>query len=162
MTAGHNPTDRSKLGTKRHVLTDKKGILLFAVISSASTQDIKLVIDLVDNSVIKRQRQLSSTKPKPGTRKRLQHLCLDKAYTSEPEEQELIKRGYVLHIPYKKKKGKEVDDEKTRRISNRNKHSPKRGVVERTNSWHNRFRKLFTRYEKKVENYLGMDSYLVA
>ncbi len=29
-------------------------------------------------------------------------------------------------------------------------------VVERTNSWHNRFRKLFTRYEKKVENYLGL------
>ena len=26
----------------------------------------------------------------------------------------------------------------------------KRWVVERTNSWHNRFRKLFTRYEKKV------------
>ena len=32
----------------------------------------------------------------------------------------------------------------------------KRWVVERTNSWHNRFRKLFTRYEKKVENYLGL------
>src|SRR6476659_11228364 len=32
----------------------------------------------------------------------------------------------------------------------------KRWVVERTNSWHNRFRKFFTRYEKKVENYLGL------
>jgi transposase len=32
----------------------------------------------------------------------------------------------------------------------------KRWVVERTNSWHNRFRKLFTRYEKKVGNYLGL------
>ena len=30
----------------------------------------------------------------------------------------------------------------------------RRWVVERTNSWHNRFRKLFTRYEKKDENYL--------
>jgi transposase len=28
--------------------------------------------------------------------------------------------------------------------------------IERTNSWHNRFRKLFTRYEKKSENYLGL------
>ena len=35
------------------------------------------------------------------------------------------------------------------------KYSPKRWVVESTNSWHNRFRKLFTRYEKKAENYLG-------
>ena len=44
----------------------------------------------------------------------------------------------------------------TKAISNRKKHSPKRWVVERTNSWHNKFRKLFTRYEKKVENYLGL------
>ena len=52
----HNPTDRSKLCTKRHVLTDKNGIPLSVVISSANTHDIKLVTDLVDNS-IKRQRQ---------------------------------------------------------------------------------------------------------
>ena len=51
---GNNPTDRSKLGTKRHILTDKEGIPLSAVISSASTHDIKLVIDMVDNSVIKK------------------------------------------------------------------------------------------------------------
>ena len=47
---GNNPTDRSKLGTKRHILTDKKGIPLSVVISSASTHDIKLVTDVVDNS----------------------------------------------------------------------------------------------------------------
>ncbi|MBV9176393.1 MAG: transposase, partial [Nitrososphaeraceae archaeon] len=29
-------------------------------------------------------------------------------------------------------------------------------VVERTNSWHNRFRKLLVRYEKKSENYLAL------
>ena len=39
---------------------------------------------------------------------------------------------------------------------NRKKYSAKRWVVERTYSWHNRFRKLFTRYEKKAENYLGL------
>jgi putative transposase len=149
---GNNPTDRSKLGTKRHILTDKEGIPLSVVISSASTHDIKLVTEVVDYSVIKRRS--SSNKPKNGRRK-LQHLCLDKAYNSEPEEQELIKRDYVLHIPYKRKKGQE-HKEKTKAISHRKKHSPKRWVVERTNSWHNRFRKLFTRYEKKVENYLGL------
>lgn len=163
---GNNPTDRSKLGTKRHILTDTKGIPLSVVISPASTHDVKLVIDVVDKSVIKRRRRrrrrlLPSHKSKLGTRRRQQHLCLDKAYISEQEEQELIKRGYVLHIPIKKKKkkgGDEVDDEdKTKEaIPNRKKHSPKRWVVERTNSWHNRFRKLFTRYEKKSENYLGL------
>ena len=52
MTAGSNPTDRSKLGTKRHILTDKNGIPLSVVISSASTHDIKLVTNVVDNAVI--------------------------------------------------------------------------------------------------------------
>ena len=152
---GSNPTDRSKLGTKRHILTDKKGIPLSAVISSASTHDIKLVTNVVDNIVI-RQGRPSSYKPKSGRRKLQQHLCLDKAYNSEPEEQELLKRGYVLHMPYKRKKGEAVDEQKTKVASHHKKHSPKRWVVERTNSWHNRFRKLFTRYEKKVESCLGL------
>ena len=45
MTQGNNPTDRSKLGqAKRHVLTDKKGIPLSVVITSAtSTHDVKAV-----------------------------------------------------------------------------------------------------------------------
>ncbi len=71
------------------------------------------------------------------------YVLTKKAYNSKPEEQELIKRCYVLHIPYKKKKGEEVDEEKTKAIPNRKKHSPKMWVVQRTNSWHNRFRKLF-------------------
>ena len=157
---GNNPVDRSKLGTKRHILTDKKGIPISVVISSANTHDIKLVTDVVDNAVIKR----SSNKPKPGRRK-LQHLCLDKACISEPEEHKLIKRGYVLHIPTKRKiDAKERKMQKIRMkiqqqqqsCLKRKKYSAKRWVVERTNSWHNRFRKLFTRYEKKPENYLGM------
>ena len=101
---GNNPTtDRSKLGTKRHILTDKKGIPLSIVISSsASTHDIKLVTNVIDNVVIKRPPP--SYKTKTTGRRKLQHLCLDKAYNSEPEEQELIKRGYVLHIPPKRKR----------------------------------------------------------
>ena len=151
---GHNPTDRSKLGTKRHILTDRDGIPLSAVISSASTHDINLVTDVVDNVVIARKRIR-------GKGRGIQHLCLDKAYNSEPEEQELLKRGYVLHIPQKRRKGEREKENvevkvTTQHILNRKKHSAKRWVVERTNSWHNRFRKLFTRYEKKAENYLGL------
>jgi transposase len=148
---GSNPTDRSKLGTKRHILTDKDGIPLSAVISSASTHDVKLVTGVVDNAVAK--RHISS--PKTNTeRKRRQHLCLDKAYSSKPEKQDLIRRGYVPHLPYKRKRG-EVKTE-TLKMSNRKKHPARRWVVERTNSWHNRFRKLYARYEKKAGNYLGL------
>ncbi len=47
MTIGSNPTaGRSKQpGTKRHILTDKKGIPLFLHIICKYTLDVKLVID---------------------------------------------------------------------------------------------------------------------
>ncbi|MGA9172032.1 MAG: transposase, partial [Nitrososphaeraceae archaeon] len=35
-------------------------------------------------------------------------------------------------------------------------YSARRWVIERTNSWHNRFRKLLVRYEKKSTNYLAL------
>ena len=57
---GSNPTDRSKLGTKRHILTDKDGIPLSVVISSASTHDIKAVTEVIDDTIIKRQSSLST------------------------------------------------------------------------------------------------------
>ena len=90
--------------------------------------------------VIKRQ---SSSKPKHNQKK--QNLCLDKAYHSKEVEQEIIKRGYIPHIRHRREENK-----------NNKRHPVRRWVVERTNSWHNRFRKLFTRYEKKDENYLGL------
>lgn len=150
---GNNPVDRSKLGTKRHILTDKKGIPLSVIISSANTHDIKAVTDVIDNSVIKRT---FVSKPKRGKRQRRthHHLCLDRAYQSKPIEQEIIKRGYVPHIPYKRKRG-QVKEEMVYQKQYDSVNN-KRWVVERTNSWHNRFRKLYIRYEKKVENYLGL------
>jgi transposase len=111
---------------------------------------------VVENTVIKRP---SNKIKKTGRRRRLQHLCLDKAYNSEQEEQELIKRGYVLHFLQRERDETEKEGEVkviTQRRSNRKKYSAKRWVIERTNSWHNRFRKLLTRYEKKSENYLGL------
>ncbi len=103
---GHNPTDRIKIGTKRHILTDKEGIPLSAVISSASTHDIKLVTDVVDNTAVIKRPPSYKTKKGRGIReeRRKLHLCFDKAYNSEPDEQDLIKRVYVLHIPSEKKR----------------------------------------------------------
>jgi transposase len=145
-----NPADRSKLGTKRQVLTDKNGIPLSVVISSASTHDVKAVTDVVDYAVVRRPPPTVS-----ATKNRIikQHLCLDKAYYSRMVKQEIIKRGYIPHIPYKRKRG-----QKKEAVCKKKGHSAKnkRWVVERTNSWHNRFRKLFTRHEKKAENYLGL------
>ncbi|HEV8051464.1 MAG TPA: transposase, partial [Parachlamydiaceae bacterium] len=124
---GNNPTDRSKLGTKRHILTDAKGIPLSAVISSASTHDIKLVTDVVDNTIIKRSSSSSTKRSLSGKRKLQQHLCLDKACNSKTAKQEIIRRGYVPHLPYKRKRG-EVKTE-TQKMPNRKKHPAARRWV---------------------------------
>ena len=99
------------------------------------------MIDIVDSMVIKRHHH----HPNQNITKRKQNLCLDKAYHSKEIEQEIVNRGYIPYIPHRREEMK------------RNKYPARRWVVERTNSWHNnRFRKLFTRYEKKDENYLGL------
>ena len=154
---GNSPTDRSKLGqAKRHILTDKNGIPLSTVITSVNKHDIKAVIDVIDDAVINRpfESSFSKKKTRGQNRKQQQHLCLDRAYNSKSTGNEIINRGYVPHIPYKRKRG-QIKIEKTNQKRN-SASKNKRWVVERTNSWHNRFRKLFTRYEKKVENYLGL------
>jgi putative transposase len=82
-------------------------------------------------------------------RKRLtdtQNLCLDKGYDYPEIEHESVNRGYTPHIRHRGEVGRMV----------KNVNRVRRWVVERTNSWHNRFRKLLVRYEKKVENYLGL------
>jgi IS5 family transposase len=51
---GPNPTDRGKLGTKYHVLTDGHGIPSSVVITAANTHDVKAAINMLDNVIIKR------------------------------------------------------------------------------------------------------------
>ncbi|HEX5187053.1 MAG TPA: transposase [Nitrososphaeraceae archaeon] len=119
---GHNTTDRSKLGSKRHILTDKDGIPLSIIITSANIHDVIVAIDTVDSMII--QRSSSSSKSKHNKKK--QNLCLDKAYHFK-EVEEIIKRGYISHIRHRR------EEEKKRN----KKYSARRWVVERTNSWHN-------------------------
>jgi transposase len=79
-----------------------------------------------------------------------QNLCLDKGYDFLEVQGSSIKRRYMPHIRYR---GEEKDDN----IKKNRKYLAKRWVVERTNSWHNRFRKLLLiRYEKKSTNYLAL------
>src|SRR5690349_305016 len=146
MTVGNNPTDKRKLGkTKRHILTDKKGIPISVVISSANTHDIKRVTKmwLIMQSSKDHQINLNQEEENFNIYVLIKHI-------SEPEEHKLIKRGYVLHIPTKRKiDAKERKMQKIRMkiqqqqqsCLKRKKYSAKRWVVERTNSWHNRFRK---------------------
>jgi hypothetical protein len=67
---------------------------------------------VVDNEVIKYHHLKLEKKEEEEEEEKNLHLCLDKAYNSEPEEQELIKRGYVLHIPPKRKRNETEGEEK--------------------------------------------------
>ena len=151
---GNSPVDRSKLGTKRHILTERDGIPLSAVITSANKHDIKAVTEVIDNVIIKRPILLSTTKGRTVMEEEnsINIYALIKHTTLNTVKQQIIKRGYIPHIPYKRKRGQTETPYQKKHSSARS----KRWVVERTNSWHNRLRKLFIRYEKKVENYLGL------
>ena len=95
---GHNPTDRSKLDSKRHILTDKNGIPLSTFITSANTYDVTVATNIIDNIVIKQ--------PSHNKSKHKQNLCLDKTYHYNEIEQEIIKRGYIPHIWHRREEEK--------------------------------------------------------
>ena len=136
---GPNPTDRGKLGTKRHLLTDQRGAPLAASITAANCHDMKACLATLD--------AMKPARP-PVMPYYPQHLCLDKGYDYPEIEQGLRERGYVPHI---RRCGEpKLEPDAPRR------HPPRRWVVERTGSWHNRFRKLLVRFEKKAHNYLGL------
>jgi putative transposase len=109
------------------------------VLSAANRHDMTLAEATLDGIVVPR--------PRP-TRRRPQHLCRDKGFDF-PETREAAKaRGYTVHTPVK---GLDTPPPPPAQ-----KHPARRWVVERTNSWHNRFRKLRIRYEKAPQNYLGL------
>ena len=86
------------------------------------------------------------SRPSPKKKPR-QHLCCDKGYDYPELRRSATRRGYIAHI---KARG---DEEKERKRNPR--YKARRWVVERSNRWHNLFRRLKIRYEVHSENYLA-------
>ena len=133
---GANPTDRGKRGTKRHILTDRRGVPLAATLSAANVHDKWLLAATLDAVVVRAPR--GPCRP--------EHLCLDKRYDFRDCAAAVCQRRIVPHI---RRKG---EPPLVGRVHGR----PRRWVVERTGSWHNRFRALLIRWECKSENYLAL------
>ena len=110
------------------MLVDRRGVPLSSVITEANKHDRKSAFPTMDSIVVDR--------PKVK-----QNICMDKGYDFPEIEYGVRIRGYVDHI---RRKGE---------VLKKNLYKAKRWVVERTASWHNRFRKLLVRFEKKKENY---------
>jgi transposase len=74
---GPNPTDRSKSGSKHHVLTDAHGIPLNATVTAANVNEVTQVLDLLVNK--------PAVGGKPGPKRELpERLQGDTAYDAEP------------------------------------------------------------------------------
>lgn len=135
---GPNPTDRSKRGTKRSLLTEGRGIPVAVTVGGANRHDKKLAKRTLDSMVVER----------PSAEETEQNMCMDKGY-DYPDIRELVEEyGYTAHI---RSRGEE-----TREKKNTPGYRARRWVVERTHSWINRFRRLLVRWEKKLENYTAM------
>jgi transposase len=77
-------------------------------------------------------------------------LIGDKAYDSDPLDAELAERGIELIAPHRRnrKKPQTQDGRKLRRYK-------RRWKVERLNAWLQNFRRVATRFDYHVENFLG-------
>ena len=119
---GPNPTDRRKLGTKHHIVTDAQGVPLAVTITGSNVHDVKEMLTVVD--------AIPDVSGKVGhPRKRPDELYADRAYHSELHAEELRRRGIIPHIA---KRG----------MPHGSGLGIYRYVVERTASWLHNFRKL--------------------
>lgn len=74
------------------------------------------------------------------------HCCLDKGYDYATVEAGIRRRGLRPHI---RRRGE-------RPMMGCVRGKPRRWVVERTNGWHNRFRSLLVRWERRADHYLAL------
>ena len=83
---GPNPTDRRKLGSKHHLLTDANGIPLSIILTEANRHDVTQLLPLLD--------KVPHVKGKRGApRFRPDHVEGDRAYDSEQHRKAIKKRG---------------------------------------------------------------------
>ncbi len=137
---GKNPTDRAKSGTKRHLLVDRRGVPLALTLSGANIPDYQCAEATLLHLVIRR-----------SWRDRLGHLvvrhfCADKGYDFDEVHRVAHRLGYRVHIAHRRRRGEPEPPPVTGR-----RHPARRWVIERTNSWHNRFRALKIRWEKNLK-----------
>ena len=125
-----------KKGSKRHLLTDGRGVPLSIVVTGANRHDVSQLELVLDEIIIERPENMD------------EHLCADKGYSGEPALKAMTGRNYIPHV---KQRGEEIQEKRT--IPG---YKARRWVVEVSHSWFNRFRKLLVRYEKLTETYMAL------
>lgn len=142
---GANPTDRGKKGVKRSLLTEAAGVPIGVSVDGANRHDMKMLKETL--------RSIPIERPKP-TEEKPQGLCLDKGFDYDEVRDIAREFAYTTHI---RARGEEAQAIK-REIG----FKARRWVVERTHSWLNRFRRILIRWEKNLQNYLGLLHFVCA
>ncbi|AIA48119.1 transposase (IS4 family) protein [Serratia sp. FS14] len=143
---GDNGLGRSRggFGTKIHLATDGRGLLLNIVLSPGQAHESQFALRLLDGIGVQRQN---------GSMKRRGHAVLaDKAYSGHAFRNGLKSKGIKTVIP-RKSNEKMASDGRSQldRDAYRN-----RNVVERCFGRLKEYRRIATRYDKTARNYLAM------
>jgi transposase len=131
LQTGPNPTDRAKLGSKRHVICDGRGIPLAIQLTGANRNDSQQALALVD-AIPTLQGERGRPRHRPDC------VLGDRGYDAEAIRGGLRARHIV---PWLAKRNTEHGSGLGRW----------RWVVERTFAWLNQFRRLRVRYEKRSD-----------
>lgn len=110
------------------------------VVAGASAPDKTLALETLDTLLVERPAKVVY---------RLHHLCLDAGYNYEDVIAGVQERDYHLHLSPPAKEPRVVPPGR--------KYPARRWVVERTHSWHNRFRRLLIRSGEEADSLLCDD-----
>lgn len=127
------------------MLTEGKGVPIGLAVDGANRNDFKLMKETIQSIPVGRPK---------SSQKNPQGLCLDKGYDYDEVRDLALEFKYTAHISSR--------GEESQRLKKDLRFKARRWVVERTHSWMNRFRRILIRWEKKVENYLGMLHFVCA
>lgn len=130
---GKSPVDRRKIGTKKHICVDQNGIVLGIAVSGANRHDNVMVQATVKSIPIKL------------TYDRIV-FAADTAYDAKNTRAFLKALNFVPVISINKRKSKHA----TEKVRSRH-----RWIIERSHGHLNKWRGIFIRWNKKVENYVA-------
>jgi putative transposase len=140
---GKSPVDRSKRGSKIHLLVDQRGAPLAVHISGANVHDKWLADDLIMSIVV----------PRPAPEEVEQHICMDKGYDYPDVHQFVELERYIVHIKHRRRRGETVIEDCP--VPGETQFPARRWVIERTLGWLAKRRSLRVRWCKKAGNWLG-------
>jgi transposase len=125
---GRNPTDRGKLGSKHHVLTDARGLPLNVTVTGANVPEVNELLNVIDSAP-----EVVTAEGEP--RRNPDEVYADRAYDSEPHREEMRQRDVAPRFA-------------RRRTPHGSGLGVYRWVVERTASWLHSFRRLRLRTDR--------------